>query len=389
MKRNNTLVIDHFNRLDQGSHTTLSASIGDYNVWFKIDNKFEPKLRAEPFLATALLDAMCDGSEIQVSEGYPISAKLAATLPEIQSIYRCWNKQLQRASICTTVDTHNEITGKIASFFSAGIDSSYTLCEHFDEITHLVLLKSFDDPGPEQEWQEYIAAQEKFAHQQGKQLVIIDTNVRQYADDKKISWEFMHGLLLASIGSLFSFDKIFIPSSFTYLDLFPWGSHPVSDPMWSTENTNIVHHGAGCGRAEKTRKISDNISVMQNLHVCWRSKSSNCGKCSKCVRTMLVLDCLGVDSSALPYGKSLDEIQALKPNNESALSYIKDLIEFTELRGDDDVLRTLRKYKQVYELKELLAGIDRVVLRGLLRKLYRRYRKPEWLSYRVTLTPQA
>jgi hypothetical protein len=77
----------------------------------------------------------------------------------------------------------------------------------------------------------------------------------------------------------------------------PWGSHPVIDPLWSSENMEIIHDGAN---ADRVTKIMDTIALypeaLRLLRVCVnkRGGSGNCGFCVKCIRTMTALEMAGV-----------------------------------------------------------------------------------------------
>ncbi len=60
-------------------------------------------------------------------------------------------------------------------------------------------------------------------------------------------------------------------------------------PMLSTETTSFYSSNQEMSRIEKVRLISDFEQSYEWLLVCWLHKP-NCGKCGKCIRTMLELD---------------------------------------------------------------------------------------------------
>jgi hypothetical protein len=90
-----------------------------------------------------------------------------------------------------------------------------------------------------------------------------------------------------------------IPSSCGAEVLEPRGLHPLSCPMFSTSSTRIVYDGAGHTRAQKLENIVESRIVRENLHGCFLGQDThgqddtNCSRCGKCIRTMLVLDILG------------------------------------------------------------------------------------------------
>jgi hypothetical protein len=78
------------------------------------------------------------------------------------------------------------------------------------------------------------------------------------------------GAALASVGLLFQhlFHKVLIPATFSYSDLPPWGSHPLLDPLWSTEVTDFEHDGAEAMRVDKAAYVSRHETAMTWLRVC-------------------------------------------------------------------------------------------------------------------------
>lgn len=110
---------------------------------------------------------------------------------------------------------------------------------------------------------------------------------------------------MAAIGLLGGFDVVYIPGGLqrrvegactrSGRDLFPWGSHPLLDPLWSTEATRFIHHGAETARVEKAGVVARSEVAMRRLRVCWENRDSayNCGVCEKCLRTMINLQAHG------------------------------------------------------------------------------------------------
>ncbi len=368
-----------------GRTQEISADVGGTSIWFRVPLTVPLFLRSEPFVAAALLEAMYTGQDIEIACDVPFSNQLFESLEYLQGIYRCWNEELKTINIITSLTSSREERDEVGSFFSAGVDSSYTLMQHRDEITNLIIMDAFDQPCAEDIWSDYVEKQTVFAEAHGKQLISVQTNVRQYAEDKKISWEFMHGLILSTVGGLFGFRKIFVPSTYSYRDLFPWGSHPLTDPLWSTENVRIVHDGAGSRRWEKMKKLTECPEILDNLRICWRSKVSNCGVCPKCIRTMLALHLLGASSSGIPAYAGTDQLKHLKAMDDHAAVYLEDAMLAAKAQGDHVIYRKLYWYFKIYKVIGLIETIDKVMLGGLVRGLYRYLKKPAWLSSRVSL----
>jgi hypothetical protein len=124
----------------------------------------------------------------------------------------------------------------------------------------------------------------------------VKTNLRSFTE-RRIHLLYNNGAALAGIGHALSehFRKIYIAATHTYSDLIPMGSHPILDPLWRSEALEFVHDGCEADRMEKVELISRNEIVLQTLRVCWKNTDGayNCGKCEKCLRTMIELSAVG------------------------------------------------------------------------------------------------
>jgi len=98
---------------------------------------------------------------------------------------------------------------------------------------------------------------------------------------------------LAAAGHLLTgvLGRLIVASSYQRGLSTPHGSHPRSDPLWSSSAIEVLHRGDGLWRHDKLRAIVDERLVQQHLRVCWqnRARTGNCSRCEKCVRTMLTL----------------------------------------------------------------------------------------------------
>ena len=76
------------------------------------------------------------------------------------------------------------------------------------------------------------------------------------------------------------------------------GLRPILDPLWSTEALSFSHDGCEAQRIDKIRFIcnQNERAILENLRVCTTSELGyqyNCGKCEKCLRTMIGLHICG------------------------------------------------------------------------------------------------
>ena len=363
----------------------LSATINGDIIYFRVPEEYKLYPVAEGFIAMALLEAMYTNQPIVVEESTPVSKKLHESLEELQAIYASWNRELNIVDIRGEITTDVIDFERIGSFFSAGVDSSHTLVNNKDDISHLIMCWGFDGGNDQESWDKRIAAQTVFAESIGKKLLPVVTNAREWTDKKLISWTMAHGLFLSSVGGLLGMKRVYIPASHTYNELFPWGTHVLSDPMWSTESTEVIHHGAGARRSEKVRDIIDDKAIADNLQVCWRGIHENCGTCSKCIRTMISIDLLGVSTKALPPLQDSTPLSVLKPTDDGMASVLEDLVILAKEKNKTHIYVQLKKYYKWYQINKLWPEIDRWFLGGFFRRTYRKIKKPNWLKWRVTM----
>lgn len=267
----------------------------DYCVWYKSKN--EIKATADTFLISSLLVAMKTGEHLVV-EG-KVSKRLYDSIDNLQRIYSSWfdgmNKIIVTANVSSEYD-HLPVKPShfYGSFFTAGVDSFYTLLTHY-EVSHLVFVHGFDIKLAKTKYRTEISNRIKLVSGWfNRNLIEVETNLREFTDDF-CGWDIQFGAGLSSVASILSgIDTMLIPSSGMSLDI-KLGSHPELDYMWSTNSVNIMHDGAGILRIDKVNKILTSRIALDNIRVCWSSDTDyNCGHCEKCVRTIIELYASGV-----------------------------------------------------------------------------------------------
>jgi hypothetical protein len=200
-------------------------------------------------------------------------------------------------------------------FFTAGIDSFFTLFHHDETIREhhnpfqrpiddLINVWGFDIPlGEVNALRAKQASLATIANRTGKVLVTLVTNLRETA--VKQPWgAVMHGPALGGVGILLGrrWRKTLLSSWYTRGDIDQWGSTAITDPLLSTSTTRTEPYGAGHDRFEKLAYIARHPIVLKTLHVCWEDRSEkNCGRCEKCYRTLLALDVLGIRDRATTF----------------------------------------------------------------------------------------
>ncbi len=264
---------------------------------------------ADPFFPVALLLSMFLHADLRCLA--PVSARLKQAVGQIQDLWQLWSPRVRRCTVTAETQPPPQINAREGgSFFSAGIDSFYTLFSRRNEIAYLISVLGFDVPLSNRSlWDEVLAANRRVASEVGLHLIVVETNVREvYAD--AVSWEDGHGAALAGVALLLAplLGRVFIPASWTAALLLPYGSHPLLDPLWSTERTTLVHDAIAVERFDKLKAIYTQPIVLETLRVCWQNGAGtyNCCQCRKCLTTMVMLRALGVLSRAATFPARLD-----------------------------------------------------------------------------------
>jgi len=124
----------------------------------------------------------------------------------------------------------------------------------------------------------------------------------------------------------------------SYAQLVPDGQHPLLVPLWSTEGTEVQDVGSEARRSEKILQIvARSPLALQHLRVCFdgpRRAMYNCGRCGKCVSTMLALRAAGVpDPPTFPRGPTIFDVLRHRPDWVPA-RLLSDIDPLLRQRGD-------------------------------------------------------
>ncbi|MCP4140515.1 MAG: hypothetical protein GY755_09530 [Chloroflexi bacterium] len=293
-------------------------------LWYRFPEKYAKyiSLRADAFAATALLMAMYTGENLEI-RGI-ISPKLAYNLFEYRNIYHTWDPDFFKK-----VDIQYDHLEKppefkknpaVATAFSGGVDSFYTLWAHRPEnqpipdaqVTHGLFVHGLDLRLDDEK--NYRAAAEPYSQLFDKldlELIQAATNTYQFSEFR-INWTMFFGTPLIGAALLLApwMRRFYMPSGMpSYLNLFPQGSSPLIDFLLSTETTEIVHHAASISRYDKVATLTTWPVSNHKPRVCSdktrMSGLNNCSACHKCYRTMILLEQLDASSNYNNFSKKL------------------------------------------------------------------------------------
>ena len=362
-----------------GDGLKVSAQIsspGDITeLWFRITG-FSPWTSEDMLIPASLFCAMQTGLPLHIRG--TISTKQAGNLDLLQTIFNKWYPQSKKIPVSwEALDDSPGIENEgVGCFFSGGLDSFYTYLKHESEIDTLVLVHGFDiwldDYGLREQVSKELQA---VACKLGKQLIEVETNLREFTD-QFLDWGLQaFGGGLASVAILLSnqLKKIYIPSSESFAHLDPCGSHPMLDPLWGTERLEIIHDGCEATRVEKAKRVAQSDLALSHLRVCYqnllkkghygeRPDKWNCGHCEKCVRTMLnlyIADALDrCPTFRTPLSGEL--IQQTDPKYDLAYFHMEEnLLYLKEKEGDTELSRALAECVENYNRRRLTNMISR------------------------------
>jgi hypothetical protein len=326
---------------DNGDEQMLSAMLttsqGPRQVWFRV-GPGPVNATAEPFLPVALIPAMRRNWDLKI-EG-PVARALVDGAGHIQRIMRAWYPKFRQIRIHAEMSepVSRTATGCVAAFFSGGVDSFFTLSQHKDEITHLVFVHGFDLMLDDVDRRHEMALNGRnVAKSLDLEFIEVETNLRDFGNPH-VGWpEAYFGAGLGSVALLLAprFDRIYIPASISRDHLIPVGSHPELDHHWSNGQIEIVHDGVEFDRFEKIEAIAGWSLVTEHLRICWQREHAglNCGRCRKCLWTMMVLEAIGRLESmrTLPPQIDLDAIAQFTPHEaHERLRFVKAIDRLAE-----------------------------------------------------------
>lgn len=323
-----------------------NASIPDETYWLEAPASYAPFFSGSGNSWLALLAPMAVRLREPLLIEAPVDRNLLVNVCELMRVWQCWYPKLEPVAIEPQVLQEGGCRSgdATATMFSGGIDAWFTFLSHepdasrhdrcrIDDLLCVWGLDvSLDRPCDFALMRDTLR---RATADHEATLVDLATNLHDVAWWNCADWGQMgHGCALASMALALEgrYSTLLIPSTHTYRHLVPWGSHPVTDPLLSSSGTRILHDGAAYNRTQKTALVASSPAALETLQVCWSTRSySNCGRCTKCYRTMATLHMLGALNRCprFPAG-------AFSPEGLARV-YVRtdsDRIFFQELRDD-------------------------------------------------------
>jgi hypothetical protein len=355
--------VDGFELSKQGSTMTLAAKVHSahhpeaLDLWFRIEGVDAPLEGWGDAAAIGLLVvAMYEGEPLYIDA--PVSATLLRNLKQAQEVLTYWHDFLQpiQVSAAEVVNDPGEPATGAGCAFSAGVDSWFSVLKHESKVSHLLLVRGFDiGLANDTLWAKTRDRISGIADKLGKRLVTCETNLRVIGDKNRAPWgkrfqgdfwgKCFHGASLISVATLLqgTLGSFILPSSHTFRCLIPWGSSPLLDPHFSNGRLVVVHDGCEATRVHKVREVARRDLVLETLRVCFYDEPAyNCGRCEKCLRTMMALRLCGALDRAqtFPHNVRLSRIE-MTVLGPQLVPHYEDLRSEAQRVGDADLLKAV------------------------------------------------
>ena len=352
------------------------SDLPDQDFFFETVDEFSHRLSCDPhpFLVGCILPAMRHGEQRIRIEG-EICPLLKANLRTVTGLIRNWYGTQRvapviEAKIRSGVDSGSQ-PSQAASFLTGGIDGLATLrmnrlnvpVLHSASIRECLMVYGMNpesDNRPES-FERALASLKVVAEDADVRLVPVYTNIRDLDDNARFFLNEFHGAVLAAAAHACSsgLHMVYIASSADIPHVMPWGSHPLLDENYSSFNLRVRHDGILFSRLEKTRIVSGWDVALQSIKVCTENwPGENCGKCEKCLRTMLALMVMGAleRSQAFPGDDvTADQISAsVRIKNVLRLAHYHDLSSPLGEIGRMDLVKAIESKIDNYHFQESL-----------------------------------
>jgi hypothetical protein len=331
---------------------SFDARIGERttDVWMRTESPLTPS--ADAALAATAMPAMAHGGRLRMSD--PVSPRVLRGQREFQAMQRSWSLDWPFTEPLREVEVEAPVRepaatapkGRVAAFFSGGIDSWGIVLENPD-LTDLVFVRGFDltPAGPQGELANEVEARlREAAEELGMALHVVTTNLRELSDPE-LPWDVFYGCAAAAVGHFLAplFDRVLIAGDSDYAVQVSFGANRLVDQLWSSEELEIVDAGGRSTRMQRLERLVENPIACRSLRVCWETPdlTYNCGYCRKCVMTLVGIEAVGARErvTSFPPGQDID-LQVMADYEIShivSLTLWEDLLDAIRANGREEL----------------------------------------------------
>lgn len=355
-------------------------------LWFKVNNKFGKYLcdeRGDAYLVAVLHYAMTHGHDIELD--VPVTEDLLYNVDTylIDGLVT-YNPSYHRPTIKAEVASAPlPNAGAVGTGISCGVDSLYALARESDSLfpNHKITHLAFNNVGSHgvgekahMLYNKRLQRPREFAEEYGYEFVASDSNLM---DVIKQSHFYTH--TYSSMFPVLCLQKLYsvyyyASGGYRYEEFTLEakkgrcsGSYEIlSLPAFSSHQLRIYSQGENMTRMQKLKRVVDYAPSYKYLNVCLHD-GRNCGKCEKCVRTMMGLDVIG----KLDLYKDVFDVEYYRKNKKWYLKQM--LIQMANHKHDyfemypifkKDMTLGMHIFKIYQQVKLTVAGFAKNILYG-------------------------
>ena len=372
-------------RLSAIVHYENPSLPGPETYWFDVEQAFASDFsqRGSPWLTLLLPMALTYGESLELA--LPVDRKQYENALRLMEIWRAWYPELNLRPVQLLVEIDDATTAgdRRAAFFSGGIDTFFTVLQN-PGLDDLIIIRGFDLPLQEDAvYEKVLRRLRDAASRLGKRLVPVRVNFRETAYRTVDAMKLSAGSSLASVALAMEqrWSSVFTSASLNRLSMKPFSLHPETDVLHSNASLEIVQYGAHETRFEKTLAIAKHPVVQKYIRVCWvDGQGGNCGRCNKCIRSMLAFQLAGVLPQIETFPRhhiSVSEARKIYHPQSRQTHYFDELIEVARQYGQPELADALE-----YSLKRS-ARVNRWTHIEQLRALAERMKYLQPVLYRL------
>ena len=352
------------------------------DIYFETVEEFADSLSCNPhaFLVACIMPALYFGEERVSIEG-SVCPELRDGLDIVLNWMRYWWYEPARKIVRIEAKTSSGYIrpqtpyDRAGFFFSGGVDSLSVLranrlnypSDHPGSFKDGLLVSGLEirDPGIFGYVQDSLSVLAKDA---SITLIPVYTNIRDLGPEDNIEFwdefwkkEFM-GATFAAVAHVLAkrLTSLSNSSDHDIPNMHPFSSHPLINPYYSSSYLRIRLEGFTLSRLDKTKLVAGWDSALQHLRVCNKTELYqpgllNCGKCEKCVRTMMSLLVFGVlkKASAFPvHDVSEEMVNVCGPLASNTFFFSEELVAPLAKIGRHDLVRAIERKIAEYHHSE-------------------------------------
>lgn len=320
----------------------IAANILDQQVFFETsDVNLAPSLEA--FGTAFLIATTLQNRKLQFTE--PLAEDWLENAHRAVAFAKSWWDNDSTPLVdCKAFPSLPRCQPSTGLFFSCGVDSFHSLLCYPAPIDYVIGVVGFDVRLSDRMRHKDLTQQVRaISEQLSLSPIIVRTNLRRHPFFRKTPWEKTHGSALASVGHLLTgtIGKAVVSSGGTPDATVPDGSDLNITPYFGSNSLRVEHFGSQYNRFEKLCQIAPQPIVQEHLRVCWEHQNShkNCGRCEKCLRTMVALETIGYLDHFQSFGfrnriaESLNRLCRIPPCQHSHYQQVLEAHPSTEIKS--------------------------------------------------------